>query len=67
MEGTARKAKQTSYTVFAKVNVDTEIEIVADNLEEALAKARKMTLTDFVDVLNGVPNDHSIEITGILG
>ena len=60
---TSKKTNET-YSVMAKVVVDTDVEISAPSLEEALIKARKLDIHDFVKIL-GSHNDSGVEVKGV--
>lgn len=60
---TSKKTNET-YSVMAKVVVDTDVEISAPSLEEALIKARKLYIHDFVKIL-GSHNDSGVEVKGV--
>jgi len=54
----------TSFTVYAKVEIDCGIEIKAESLEDAVAQAHKLTETDFVDIFYKY-QDGKLKITGV--
>jgi hypothetical protein len=60
----ARTRSQRQFTVSAQVHVETTYDIQADNLEDALAKARDLKLLDFV-TLSGDYNDGRHDIVCI--
>lgn len=58
------KKVQKSFNIGAVVHVWTSLPIVAESLEDAVVQARKLAVTDFVDV-TGEHNDSELEIVGI--
>lgn len=59
------KTKNKKFTAIMKVEVETEVEIFAENYEQAIAKARELNVRDVVDFDTSY-NDGKIEISGIL-
>lgn len=57
--------KVYTYGVWAKTSHLTNIEIKADSLEDAVAKAKELKEEDFVEV-HGEYVDGSFEIRGVL-
>jgi hypothetical protein len=62
----AAAKKQQSYTVQARIVVEGDLEVRAESLDEALAKAKELKLDDFITVTGG-HNDSSLRITGVFG
>jgi hypothetical protein len=56
--------KLKTFQVMAKCHRDVSVEIKAENLEDALVKAKELKDGDFVEVL-GDYNDGSTEIYGV--
>ena len=52
-----------SFSVMAKVEIETSITIRAESLEDAVAKSASLKETDFVEIY-GDFNDGGIKITG---
>ena len=59
-----KKQKYQTFTVMAKIDADLMLEISAENLAEAVEKAKNLKWSDFIEV-QGEANDVSIELTGI--
>lgn len=57
------KAKR--FTGLVKIVLDLGVDINAENMEDALAKARKWRVTDILDLSAVDHDDSSIEVTGI--
>lgn len=53
------------YLINARVTVDTLLEVNASGIDEAIAKARKLKVTDFVKI-KGEYNDGRYVFKGIL-
>jgi hypothetical protein len=56
--------KNKVFTVAVKVVLDTDVEISAATFEDALEKARELSITDIVD-FDGSHIDSNVDITGI--
>jgi hypothetical protein len=52
------------FNVFAKINLDVYLEIDADSLEDALTRARDLTVNDFVS-FTSEHSDSDVSIEGI--
>jgi hypothetical protein len=59
----ASSKKQKEFLVTAKLTIDTNRAVLADDLAEAVEKSKNLVITDFVDIL-GDHNDSTVEITG---
>lgn len=59
----AKKTNDT-YTIMVNITLDTDIEVSAMSLEEALEKAKKLELTDVVS-FDGNYNDGQMEVRGV--
>jgi hypothetical protein len=62
---TKKNKVQKKFNVWANLRQTVSVEIVADSLEDALAKAKNLDEEVFVDVL-GEYMDGEFEITGVL-
>jgi hypothetical protein len=62
---TKKNKVQRKFNVWANLRQTVSVEIVADSLEDALAKAKNLDEKVFVDVL-GEYVDGNFEITGVL-
>lgn len=62
---TPKKSPNKSFTAFVKINLDLGVTISGATLEEALENARKLGVTDVVDLGGLDHNDSDIHITGI--
>ena len=62
---TKKNKVQKKFNVWANLRQTVSVEIVADSLEDALAKAKNLDEKVFVDVL-GEYVDGNFEITGVL-
>jgi hypothetical protein len=58
------KKKQQRFFVEGKMALAVGVEITADSLESAMARAQAMKLDDFVDIL-GEHNDSNFRISGV--
>lgn len=56
--------KTQTYVIQAKIMVDTDAEINAVSLEEALEKSKELNIHDFITI-DGNHNDSSLEINGL--
>jgi len=56
--------KLETFHIYAKVLIETSIEIGAENLQNALEKSKELKISDFVDII-GEHNDSELRITGI--
>lgn len=52
------------FHIYAKVLIETSIEIGAETLQDALEKSKTLKIDDFVDIL-GENCDNELKITGI--
>jgi len=59
-------AKFKTFTICAKLMLDTTAEVSAESLEQAVEKSRTFTVDDFVEIL-GEHNDSSLTIYGVFG
>jgi hypothetical protein len=57
--------KRKRFTVWAKSEIFNNVEILAENLEDALAQSKEMKEEDFVTVL-GDYMDGSVTVTGVM-
>jgi len=62
---TKKNKVQRKFNVWANLRQTVSVEIVADSLEDALAKTKNLDEKVFVDVL-GEYVDGNFEITGVL-
>jgi hypothetical protein len=58
------KQKQRKFTAYMRVNVEVGYDIMALNIEEATEKAKKLDVTDVIDI-NGEYCDSNIFIRGV--
>jgi hypothetical protein len=58
------KKTKKRFTVGAKISLDTDVEIYADNMEEAITIARGFDIHNFVS-FDGGHNDSSLDINSI--
>ena len=58
-----KTTKERTFTVSATIGLETSIEISADSLEAAVAKAGTLQITDFIEIL-GENNDNVLKISG---
>lgn len=58
------KKKQQTYTVMVSITLDTTVHIKAESMEEAIAEAKLLEVTEVVQ-FDGDHNDSSIEVTGV--
>ena len=60
--------KAQSFTIFAKAEVTASIEIIAEDWDDALLKAKALNVPDFVTPVEGDVFDdwENFEITGML-
>lgn len=58
------KSKNRTFSIMAKVTLDTAIQVNATSLEEAIVKARELKTSDFIEIL-GDNNDSEVKITGV--
>lgn len=58
--------KQKTYHIMFNINLDTDVEISAASLEEALQKGKQIKLTEVVS-FDGNYNDGEIKVTGVFG
>lgn len=58
------KSNKKRFTVGAKIMLDTDVEINADNMEEAIILARGFDIHDFVS-FGGSHNDSSLHVNSI--
>ncbi len=56
--------KTQKFLVMANLTLDTNAEITASSLEEAIEIARTLKIADFVEIL-GDHNDSSLHISGV--
>lgn len=56
--------KNHTYTVFVKVELETEVSVSAESFEEALSKARELKTTDIVS-FDTSHNDSSVQVVGV--
>lgn len=56
--------KYKNYIVMTKITLDTDLEISAESLEDALTKSKEFDIHSFVD-MHGNYNDGSCRITGV--
>ena len=59
-----KKIIKKRFTVIAKCIMYTDVEIITDSLEDALAQARGLNVLDFVTPM-GNHNDSSFTIDGV--
>lgn len=60
------KKKTTEYQVIAKITLEIGFTVAGASLEETLANARKLDVTDVIEITTNYDhNDSSIEITGV--
>lgn len=63
LRGNMATKKNKTFHVSFNVNVFTSIEISAESIEEAVKKARELSVTDVVEI-PGEHIDSSLELTG---
>ncbi len=56
--------KLETYHIYAKLLIETSIEVKGETLEDALSKSKELKITDFVDIL-GEHCDSDYKITGV--
>lgn len=56
--------KLDTFHIYARVLIDTSIEIKAETLEDALIKSKELKIQDYVDIL-GENCDNEMKITGV--
>ena len=59
------RQKIKSYQAQARINLLVSVEISAENLDEALAKAKRLEETDFVEILGEYISNEGFELTGV--
>lgn len=58
--------RRKSFTISAKVMVETDITIKASSLKEAIEMSDELKFTDFVELKNkGGHLDHNLHVTGV--
>ena len=58
------KKKLNQYSVMVKVVLETEVEVSAESLVDALEKTKDLTVVDVVD-FKTPHNDSEIKVTGV--
>ena len=58
------KAKKKTSHIYAKVGIETSIEIQANSLEDALEQSKSLKIGEFVEII-GEHNDSEMKITGV--
>jgi len=53
-----------TFVVMGKIKLDTDIEISAESLEDALDKAKELNIHDFIQIKGGY-NDGGSEVYGV--
>ena len=56
--------KLETFHIYAKILLETSLEIGAENLQNALEKSKELKISDFVDII-GEHCDSELKITGI--
>lgn len=57
--------KKSRYSIMATMKVDAGIIITADSLEDAIAEARELKVTDFIEFVDEYLNEDTFRITGV--
>lgn len=57
-------AKNKTFSVCGKLELDISLDVSAASLEEAVAQSKKLDVDDFVEI-TGEYNDGNLRITGL--
>ncbi len=58
------KNRNNTFTILAKIVLETNIEVSASSMEEALEKSKSLKINDFIDI-HGDHLDSELDINGV--